>query len=199
MGHVLRGSVLQMRELRLREGGTQGGRAPGLQWLRRPWRGGGGCFPSVCWAWTVTLEHGWGQALSPRGPTWLSGLRPALARDPPGRGREAGEAVCPAAGGGGGGAGPAPTAAACLARWPHRETAYESQAFKESSAPAGSSSKASLWQEGPSRAAAPAAGTDRAQALCQRAAPALTRGQRDRGSCLQEAGDLPAEGLPWAH
>lgn len=33
--------------------------------------------------------------------------------------------------------------------------------------------------------------------MCQHTAPALTRGQQDRGSCLREAGGLPGEELPW--
>lgn len=91
--------------------------------------------------------------------------------------------MCPAAGE----CGPCPHSSCLPGRVASQtDRAYESQAFKESSAPAGSCSKASLWQEGPSRAAAPAAGTHRAQPLCQRAAPTLTWGQRDRGSCLQD-------------
>lgn len=98
-----------------------------------------------------------------------------------------------------GGCGPCPHGSCLPGRVASQtDRAYESQAFKGSSAPAGSCSKASLWQEGPSRAAAPATGTDRAQPLCRRAGPALTQGQPDRGSCLRGAGDLPGEGLPWA-
>lgn len=57
-----------MRKLRLREGEMQGGRAPGPQRLQRAWGGGSWGFPSLCWAWTVTLEQGWGQALSSEAP-----------------------------------------------------------------------------------------------------------------------------------
>ena len=53
-----------------------------------------------------------------------------------------------------------------------------------------------MWREGPPWAAAPAAGIDRDRPLCQHTAPALTWGQQDRGSCLQEAGVSAGRGCP---
>lgn len=141
---------------------------------------------------TPTLEQGCGQALCPLRPAWLSGLPPALVWHPLHERRLGSGGPSSRAG-----VGPAPTAAACLAWWPHRQTGLvRSGASRENSAPAGSCSKASLWQEGPLRAAAPAAGTDRAQPLCQCTAPALTQGPQDRGPCPREAGCLSGEKLP---
>lgn len=191
---MLGGSILQKRKLRLREGKMQGGRDPGPQRHQRAWGGGSWGFPSLCWAWSVTLEQGWGQALSPEVPTWLSGLWPVEVTDPPVRGRGGG---VPSSGLGD--AGPAPTAAAWLAGWPHRQTGLMRARPSRGAQLLPAALKGFIVAGGPFTGSCPRCGTDRAQPLCQRAGPALTQGQRDRGSCLQGAGDLPGEGLPWAH
>lgn len=89
------------------------------------------------------------------------------------------------------GVGPAPTAAACLAWWPHRQTGLvRSGGLRGELGSCSSCSKASLWQEGPPWAAAPAAGADGAPPLCQ-LCPCP-----DPGSILGGWGP-PGEGLPW--
>ena len=107
-------------------------------------------------------------------------------------GEEAGEAVCPAAGWA---SALLPRSSCLLAQRPHRQTRLVRAGGLQGEL-SSSGSKASLWREGPPRAAAPAAGTDRAQPLCQHTAPALTWGQQDRGSCLQEAGVSSGRGCP---